>query len=57
MIASILGRQLPKKGVLIAVISEGMEHLNTRITEVYLDSFDYEVLDDYNEMIVVESFL
>jgi site-specific recombinase XerD len=39
------------KGVPVAVISEGMGHSDTRITEVYLDSFDKEVLDDYNEMI------
>ncbi len=39
------------KGVPVAVISEGMGHSDTRITEVYLDSFDKEVLDDYNELI------
>ncbi|MEZ5196370.1 MAG: site-specific integrase [Bacteroidales bacterium] len=39
------------KGVPVAVISEGMGHSDTRITEVYLDSFDKEVLDNYNEMI------
>jgi len=39
------------KGVPIAVISEGMGHSDTKITEVYLDSFDKEVLDDFNELI------
>lgn len=39
------------KGVPVAVISEGMGHSDTRITEVYLDSFDKEVLDDFNDMI------
>lgn len=38
-------------GVPVAVISEGMGHSDTKITEVYLDSFGKEVLDDYNEMI------
>lgn len=39
------------KGVPVAVISEGMGHSDTRITEVYLDNFDTEVLDDFNDMI------
>ncbi len=40
-----------KSGVPIAVISEGLGHSDLRVTETYLDSFDKEVLDDYNEMI------
>ncbi len=40
-----------RSGIPTAVISEGLGHSDTQITEVYLDSFDKEVLDDYNEMI------
>ena len=40
-----------RKGVPVAVISEGMGHEDVKTTEIYLDSFDKEVLDDYNEMI------
>ena len=40
-----------KGGVPIAVISEGLGHSDLSVTETYLDSFDKEVLDDYNEMI------
>jgi len=40
-----------RAGVPIAVISEGLGHSNLEITEVYLDSFDKEVLDDYNKLI------
>jgi len=39
------------KGVPIAAISEGMGHEDVKTTEIYLDSFDKEILDDYNEMI------
>lgn len=39
------------KGVPVAVISEGMGHEDVKTTEIYLDSFDKEVLDDFNEMI------
>ena len=39
------------KGVPIAAISEGMGHEDVKTTEVYLDSFDSEVLDGYNEQI------
>lgn len=40
-----------RKGVPIAVISEGLGHESESTTQIYLDSFDTEVLDDYNEMI------
>lgn len=40
------------KGVPIAVISEALGHENVEVTQVYLNSFDTEVLDGYNEMIV-----
>lgn len=39
------------KGVPVAVISEGMGHEDVKTTEIYLDSFSRDVLDDYNEMI------
>lgn len=40
-----------RKGVPTAVISEGLGHESETTTQIYLDSFDKEVLDDYNEMI------
>jgi len=39
------------KGVPIAAISEGMGHEDVKTTEIYLDSFDKKVLDDYNKLI------
>jgi len=39
------------KGVPVSVISEGMGHGDVKTTEIYLDSFDKNVLDDFNEMI------
>lgn len=40
------------KGVPIAAISEGMGHEDVKTTETYLDSFDREVLDNFNEIII-----
>lgn len=40
-----------RKGVPTAVISEGLGHESETTTQIYLDSFDKEVLDDYNEII------
>jgi len=40
-----------KKGVPTAVISEGLGHESEKTTQIYLDSFDKEVLDEYNEII------
>jgi len=40
-----------RKGVPVAAISEGMGHEDVKTTEIYLDSFEQDVLDDYNEMI------
>ena len=40
-----------RKGVPVAAISEGMGHGDVKTTEIYLDSFDKEVLDDYNDLI------
>jgi integrase/recombinase XerD len=35
----------------IAVISEGLGHSNLRTTQIYLDSFESDVIDDANELI------
>jgi len=35
----------------MAVISEGLGHTDIRTTQIYLDRFDNEILDDANEMI------
>ena len=40
------------KGVPIAAISVGMGHEDVKTTEVYLDSFDRDVLDGFNELII-----
>ncbi len=40
-----------RKGVPVTVISEGMGHEDVKTTQIYLDSFDKKVLDDFNEMI------
>ena len=36
---------------LIICCSQGMGHEDVRTTEIYLDSFEQDVLDDFNEMI------
>ncbi len=41
-----------RKGVPTAIISEGLGHTNEQTTQVYLDSFDKEVMDEYNESII-----
>lgn len=41
------------KGAPIAVIGEEMEHEDVKTTEIYLDSFDKYVFNDFNEMITV----
>lgn len=40
------------KGVPTAVISEALGHSSEEVTQVYLDSFDKEVLDKYHTMII-----
>jgi len=40
------------KGVPTAVISEALGHTSEEVTQVYLDSFDKEVLDKYHSMII-----
>lgn len=39
-------------GAPISIISESMGHQNERITQVYLDSFGNEVLDEVNRLIL-----
>jgi integrase len=40
------------KGVPTAVISEALGHASEEVTQVYLDSFDKEVMDKYHAMII-----
>lgn len=40
------------KGVPTAVISEALGHTSEEVTQVYLDSFDKEVLDKYHALII-----
>ena len=42
-----------RKGVPTAIISEGLGHASEQTTQIYLDSFDKEVMDEYNESIIV----
>jgi len=41
-----------RKGIPTAIISEGLGHTSEHTTQVYLDSFDKEVMDEYNESII-----
>lgn len=41
-----------KSGISTSIISEGLGHTTEEITQVYLDSFDNDVLDDANELII-----
>jgi len=41
-----------RSGVATAIISEGLGHTTEEITQVYLDSFENDVLDDANELII-----
>ena len=40
------------KGVPTAIISEALGHSSEDVTQVYLDSFDKEVMDKYHSMII-----
>lgn len=40
------------KGVPTAIISEALGHTSEEVTQVYLDSFDKEVLDKYHTLII-----
>jgi len=41
-----------KSGIATSVISEGLGHTTEEITQVYLDSFENDVLDAANELII-----
>lgn len=41
-----------KSGIATSVISEGLGHTTEEITQVYLDSFENDVLDDANDLII-----
>jgi integrase/recombinase XerD len=40
------------KGVPTAIISEALGHASEEVTQVYLDSFDSKVLDNYHQLII-----
>jgi integrase len=40
------------KGVPTAVISEALGHKSEEVTQIYLDSFDKEVLDNYHKLVI-----
>jgi integrase len=40
------------KGVPTAVISEALGHTSEEVTQIYLDSFDKEVMDKYHQMVI-----
>jgi integrase len=40
-----------RSGIPTAVISEGLGHETERTTQIYLDSFENDVLDDANDLI------
>jgi len=42
-----------RKGVPVSVIKEGMGHGTEAMTQVYLDSFENEVVDSYDELIML----
>ena len=41
-----------KSGISTSVISEGLGHETEETTQVYLDSFENDVLDDANDLII-----
>jgi len=41
-----------RSGIPTAIISEGLGHDSEETTQIYLDSFDHDVLDDANEIII-----
>ena len=40
-----------RSGISTAIISEGLGHETERTTQIYLDSFENQVLDDANDLI------
>ncbi len=43
-----------RKGVPVSVIKESLGHSSESVTQVYLDSFENEVIDSYDEVIIKE---
>lgn len=43
---------LKRMGVSTSIISEGLGHSNEKVTQIYLDSFENEVLDEINRKIL-----
>ena len=41
-----------KSGISTAIISEGLGHDSESTTQIYLDSFENDVLDDANDQII-----
>lgn len=41
-----------KSGIATSIISEGLGHTTEEVTQVYLDSFENDVLDDANDLII-----
>ncbi|MEI2696102.1 MAG: tyrosine-type recombinase/integrase [Saprospiraceae bacterium] len=41
-----------KLGVPTAIISEALGHATEKTTQIYLDSFDNEIVDKYHDMII-----
>jgi len=40
-----------RSGIPTAIISEGLGHETERTTQIYLDSFENQILDDANDLI------
>ena len=52
MSLDIVGQQLQKKmGYSVEIIGEGLGHEDTKTTQIYLDDFDDDVLDNANDLI------
>jgi integrase len=40
---------LKRKGISTSLISEGLGHANQEVTQIYLDSFESEAMDELND--------
>lgn len=45
---------LKRKGVSTSLISEGLGHANEEVTQVYLDSFESDAMDEMNERLLCD---
>ncbi|MCG8688097.1 MAG: tyrosine-type recombinase/integrase, partial [Desulfobacterales bacterium] len=43
---------LKRKGISTSMISEGLGHANEQVTQIYLDSFENEALDEMNKKLL-----